>query len=164
VEVGGHAVALPVADARHHVHLLGATGSGKSTLMTHLILDDIRNHRGVVVIDPKGDLVLDVLDRLPASITERPERRNRLVVIDPDQPGGATFNPLQVTPGTDADLVVDNVVAIFSRIFQRHWGAADRRRLAGGVPDVDAAHDRRPDQGPAAAERQAVPGQVHRRP
>jgi hypothetical protein len=118
-EVGGHAVALPVIDARQHLHVLGSTGSGKSTFMTHLILDDIRNHRGVVVIDPKGDLVLDVLDRLPLSITER---RNRLVVIDPDQPGGATFNPLQVTPGTDADLVVDNVVAIFSRIFQRHWG------------------------------------------
>ena len=65
-QVGGHAVALPVADARHHLHVLGATGSGKSTLLTHLILDDIANRRGVVVIDPKGDLAADVLDRLPA--------------------------------------------------------------------------------------------------
>jgi hypothetical protein len=85
-EVGGHAVALPVADARHHVHLLGATGSGKSTQLCHLVLDDIRARRGVVVIDPKGDLVVDVLDRLPA---ELPDLARRLVLIDPDQPGGA---------------------------------------------------------------------------
>jgi hypothetical protein len=112
-EVGGHGVALPVVDARQHIHLLGSTGSGKSTLMTHMILDDIHAHRGVVVIDPKGDLATDVLDRLPASIAKR------LVLIDPDQPGGATLNPLA---GRDPDLIVDNVVSIFSKIFQRHWG------------------------------------------
>ncbi|WP_328469109.1 type IV secretion system DNA-binding domain-containing protein [Actinoplanes sp. NBC_00393] len=112
-EVGGHTVALRTADARQHVHLLGATGSGKSTLMTHLVLDDVKARRGVVVIDPKGDLALDILDRLPADVADR------LVIIDPDQPGGATLNPLL---GADPDLVVDNIVSIFSRIFQRHWG------------------------------------------
>jgi hypothetical protein len=115
-EVGGHAVALPVADARHHIHLLGATGSGKSTQMCHLILDDIRACRGVVVIDPKGDLVVDVLDRLPADL---PDLAGRLVLIDPDQPGGARLNPLA---GDDHDLVVDNIVSIFAKIFARHWG------------------------------------------
>jgi Helicase HerA, central domain len=112
-EVGGHAVALRVVDAREHVHLLGATGSGKSTLMTHMVIDDITAHRGVVVIDPKGDLALDILDRLPATVADR------LVLIDPDQEGGATLNPLS---GFDDDLVVDNIVSIFSKIFQRHWG------------------------------------------
>ncbi|GAA0911485.1 hypothetical protein GCM10009558_017740 [Virgisporangium aurantiacum] len=112
-EVGGHKVALPVVDARQHIHLLGSTGSGKSTEMCHLVLDDIKAHRGVVVIDPKGDLVLDILDRLPASVADR------VVLIDPDQPGGATLNPLQ---GLDDDLIVDNIVSIFSKIFQRHWG------------------------------------------
>jgi hypothetical protein len=77
-QVGGHPVALPVADARQHLHVLGSTGCGKSTFLTHLILDDIANRRGVVVIDPKGDLAGDVLDRLPVSVADR------LVVIDPD--------------------------------------------------------------------------------
>jgi hypothetical protein len=113
-QVGGHAVGLSVADARHHLHLLGATGSGKSTLMTHLILDDIANRRGVVVIDPKGDLATDVLDRLPATAVDR------LVLIDPDQPvGGGRLNPLA---GADDDLVVDNIVSTFGKIFARHWG------------------------------------------
>jgi len=112
-ELGGHAVGLPVADARHHLHVLGSTGCGKTTCLTHLILDDIRARRGVVVIDPKGDLAADLLDRLPLTVADR------LVLIDPDQPAGATLNPLA---GDDPDLVVDNVVSIFSTIFQRHWG------------------------------------------
>ena len=86
-QVGGHAVALPVADARHHLHVLGATGSGKSTFLTHLILDDIANRRGVVVIDPKGDLAADVLARLPLTVADR------LVVIDPDQPNPRPAEP-----------------------------------------------------------------------
>jgi hypothetical protein len=112
-EVGGHTVAVPVADARQHIHVLGATGSGKSTQLCHMIMDDITARRGVVVIDPKGDLALDVLDRIPAKLADR------VVLIDPDQRGGATLNPLA---GYDHDLVVDNIVAIFSKIFQRHWG------------------------------------------
>jgi Helicase HerA, central domain len=112
-ELGGQAVGLPVADGRQHLHVLGATGSGKSTAMTHLILSDVHAHRGVVVIDPRGDLATDLLERLP------PAAIDRLVLLDPDQPGGATLNPLA---GEDHDLIVDNVVSIFSKIFQRHWG------------------------------------------
>src|SRR6185312_15893183 len=44
---------------------------------------------------------------------------NRLVLIDPDQPAGTTLNPLA---GGDPDLVVDNVVSIFGKIFAKHWG------------------------------------------
>jgi energy-coupling factor transporter ATP-binding protein EcfA2 len=112
-QVGGHAVAVPVVDTRAHLHVLGSTGSGKTTFLCHLILADIHAGRGVVVIDPKGDLAADLLDRLPRSVADR------LVLIDPDQPGGATLNPLA---GDDHDLVVDNIVSIFSKIFQRHWG------------------------------------------
>ena len=57
------AVALAVGDARHHLHVMGATGSGKSTLLLQLALGDIAAGRGIVVIDPKGDLITDVLGR-----------------------------------------------------------------------------------------------------
>lgn len=112
-ELGGHAVALPVVDARQHVHILGSTGSGKSTLMLNMALDDIHAGRGTVVIDPKGDLVHDILARIPARMAKR------VTIIDPDQNPGATLNPLQ---GDDHDLTVDNIVSIFSRIFSKHWG------------------------------------------
>ncbi|MFY1577359.1 type IV secretory system conjugative DNA transfer family protein [Verrucosispora sp. WMMD703] len=112
-QIGGHAVGLPVVDARQHLHVLGSTGVGKSTLLVNMILDDVAARRGVVVIDPKGDLVTDVLDRLNPNVADR------VVLIDPDQTQGGYFNPLS---GDDHDLAVDNVVSIFSKIFQRHWG------------------------------------------
>jgi hypothetical protein len=112
-QVGGHAVALPVVDARQHLHVLGSTGSGKTTLLLNLVLAHIKAAHGVVVIDPKGDLVTDILDRLPF------EAADRVVLLDPAQEPPPAFNPLQ---GEDDDLVVDNIVSIFGKIFARHWG------------------------------------------
>jgi hypothetical protein len=113
-QLGGHSVGLHVADARQHLHLVGKTGVGKSTLLLNLILSDVHAGRGAVVIDPRGDLVTDVLDRLPAS------HATRIAIIDPDQPNPACFNPLD--DGADPHLAVDNLVGVFSKIFQRHWG------------------------------------------
>ncbi|MEV3854979.1 type IV secretion system DNA-binding domain-containing protein [Streptomyces sp. NPDC050095] len=114
-DAGAHrGVGLHVADARHHLHLMGATGSGKSTLIANLALDDIRNHRGVIVIDPKGDLVTDLLDRLPDTCADR------LVLIDPDD--HHTPPCLNVLDGTDIDVVTDNITGIFRRIFSAFWG------------------------------------------
>jgi hypothetical protein len=107
-------VGLAVPDARHHLHLMGATGSGKSTLIARLVLDDVRAGRGAVVIDPKGDLAADLLDRLPEQVA------GRLVVIDPDDPHARPC--LNVLEGTDIDVVVDNVTGIFRRIFTAFWG------------------------------------------
>ncbi|WP_428967094.1 type IV secretory system conjugative DNA transfer family protein [Micromonospora fluostatini] len=112
-QVGGHAVALSVADARYHTHVVGSTGSGKTTLLVNLAVDDITAGRGTVVIDPHGDLVLDILDRLPATVADR------VVLFDPDQPNPPTINPLS---GDDPDLVVDNLVSIFGTIFAKAWG------------------------------------------
>ncbi len=113
-QIGRHSVGLNVVDARQHVHLIGKTGVGKSTLLLNMILSDVHAGRGTVVIDPRGDLVLEVLDRLPVSYA------HRIALIDPDQPNPACFNPLD--DGGDPHLAVDNLVGVFSKIFQRHWG------------------------------------------
>ncbi len=137
-------VGLAVPDARHHLHLLGATGSGKSTLMAQLILADAHAGRGVVVIDPKGDLVTDLLDRLPANAADR------VVLFDADshaQPPclnplhPATTQPTVTTAevgsagrGDDqaAELgvgqqgpgvvAVDNLTSVFARVYSAFWG------------------------------------------
>ena len=58
-------LALGVPDSLQHLHVLGPTGVGKSTLLLNLIVQDIAAGRGVIVIDPKGDLVEEVLRRVP---------------------------------------------------------------------------------------------------
>ncbi|ACU72944.1 conserved hypothetical protein [Catenulispora acidiphila DSM 44928] len=110
-------VGLAVADSRQHVHILGATGSGKSTLMTHMILDDVAAGRGVVVIDPKGDLVNDILARLPESAV------GRTVVFDPDDASAPpSLNVLQLERPDEVDMIVDNLCGLFGRIFSSFWG------------------------------------------
>jgi hypothetical protein len=112
----GHSrpVGLHVADARHHLHILGATGSGKSELMARMILDDAESGRGVVVIDPKGDLISDLLMRLPEELGEK------VVLFDADSKSRPpVLNPLE---GDDKNRAVDNLVSIFSRIYASSWG------------------------------------------
>ena len=109
-------VALRVADARHHLHVIGATGSGKTTLLARHVLSDAAAERGVAVIEPKGDLVTDLLDRLPADVADR------LVIIDPDQPGARpSLNPLAVPPAARW-TAVDNLLGIFRRVWADYWG------------------------------------------
>jgi thiopeptide-type bacteriocin biosynthesis protein len=57
-------IALP--DTRHHLHVLGPTGTGKSTLLLRMILADAKAGRGLAVFDPKGDLIRDVLEAVIA--------------------------------------------------------------------------------------------------
>ena len=70
---------MSIDDARQHLHVIGPTGTGKSTLLANLICQDIAAGRGVVVIEPKGDLVDDVLASIPA------DRVEDVVVLDPDR-------------------------------------------------------------------------------
>ncbi|MEV5704826.1 DUF87 domain-containing protein [Actinoallomurus sp. NPDC052274] len=106
-------IALRVTDARQHLHVLGATGAGKSTLIAQMILTDAGAGRAVVVIDPRGDLINDLLDRLPEQAADR------VWLIDPD----TTPPPaLGVLAGKDANLASDNLVGIFARIFADSWG------------------------------------------
>jgi len=113
VDRDGEPVLLGVADARHHVHLLGPTGVGKSTLIARLVLEDFAAGRGAVVIDPAGDLVDDLLARIPEG------EEGRVDLFDPLDPAPPGLNVLD---GADQSLVVDQVVGIFARVFERYWG------------------------------------------
>jgi hypothetical protein len=107
-------VAISVEDARQHVHVMGETGTGKSTLLARLVLQDAEAGRSAVVIDPKGDLVEAILERLPQSAIER------TCLIDPDDPKRAVG--LNVLGGEDRDLTVEHVLGVFRRIYEPWWG------------------------------------------
>jgi hypothetical protein len=107
-------VAIGIADARHHIHVIGETGVGKSTLLANMVLADARARRGAVVIDPSGDLINDLLERLPAEVGPR------TVLFDPGDAGPPPS--LNVLGGPEAVLVVDHLVGIFRKIFIEFWG------------------------------------------
>lgn len=109
-------LALSVPDSLRHMHILGPTGVGKSTLIINLIVQDIKAGRGVVVLDPKGDLVSDVLDRVPA------HRLNDVCVLDvadQDRPVGLN---LLGGDDTDRELVTEHVVGLLHNLYHANWG------------------------------------------
>jgi hypothetical protein len=131
-------VAMTVVDSRTHVHVLGETGSGKSTLLAQLILGDADAGRGVLAVDPQGDMINDILDRLPTAALDR------LVIIDPDDP--APPPSLNILDGPDLDLVADHAVGIMSRLFSAWWGPRTDDILRAAVLTLrDPSNDRRPD-------------------
>jgi len=107
---------LAIEDARQHLHLIGPTGVGKSTVLGNLICQDIEAGRSVVVIEPKGDLVQDVLARIPDN------RIEDVVVLDPTE----TEFPVGVNPllsrGRVPELVADQVLAVFHGLWKSNWG------------------------------------------
>lgn len=107
-------VALSVADSLRHLHLIGPTGVGKSTLITRLVLQDISAGRGVVVIDPKGDLIDDILSRAD-------ERRlDDIVVLDSRDPAPVGLNGLANV--RDPELAADVELGVLHSLYADAWG------------------------------------------
>jgi hypothetical protein len=114
-------------DSLEHTHILGPTGSGKSTAMMHLILSDIKAGRSVLVIDPKADLVNSILERIPES------RADEVVVIDPSDPAPVGFNPFSFKNYKNPALIADAVLAVLKEIFAENWGIRSQDILSGAL-------------------------------
>jgi len=115
-----HGRALPVRlpnDLRlRHLHVIGASGSGKSTLLLDLISQDIEAGRGVALLDPHGDLVDEILGRIPR------ERLDDAILFDPaDAEHPLAWNILEAHSELERTLLASDLVGIFRR-FSTSWG------------------------------------------
>src|SRR5438045_6705505 len=99
---------LSPEDRRHHVYVVGKSGTGKTTLLRNLILQDIEAGRGVGVIDPHGDLAFELLDHIPSW------RTNHVVYFNPgdvEYPIG--LNLLKSKVSQSPHLVASGFVSTF---------------------------------------------------
>jgi hypothetical protein len=115
----GHEVPLSLSprDRRHHVYAIGKSGTGKTTVLRNMIIQDIEAGRGVGVIDPHGDLADDILDHIPR------HRAEEVVYFDPsdlEHPIG--MNLLGAVPKDKRHLVASGIVSIFRGIWPGFWG------------------------------------------
>jgi hypothetical protein len=112
-------VGISLPDCRHHLHLLGPTGTGKTSLLLRMILDDVEAGRGVAAFDPaKGDLIRDLLDILPADCGDR------LVIVDPDEttaPPAINLLDPKVHGGSPHDVAA-HITSVMSKVWSRWWG------------------------------------------
>ncbi len=104
-------------DRRRHIWAIGKTGTGKSTLIANMAIDDLKKDRGLAIIDPHGDLCDIILNYIPK------HRINDVIYFNPaDKDYPIIINPLEVTNKEEAELVVSGIVSIFNKIFGFSWG------------------------------------------
>jgi hypothetical protein len=118
-----HGVTTPIglteAERERHMYVIGGTGNGKTTMLFYSIIQDIRNGKGIAVLDPHGDLAETVLQYIPE------ERINDVIYLNPDDlthPIG--INLLEVTPGLtgddllrEKDLITESTISVLRKIF-----------------------------------------------
>ncbi len=115
-EDGQGIVNIEQSSLRRHTLIVGQTGSGKSTLMERMILQDIDAGRGVGLIDPHGDLYDRIINRIPKS------RSNDVVLFDlADIEYPIGFNILENTHEQFPSLVASSIVGVFKKIFGYSW-------------------------------------------
>lgn len=103
-------------DRRRHVYIIGQTGTGKSTLMTNMIIEDIQAGKGVAMIDPHGDLVEEVLGHVPAN------RLGDVIYFDPgdlDRPLGLNMLEYNFNRPEEKTFIVNEMQSIFNRLFSQ---------------------------------------------
>jgi type IV secretory pathway TraG/TraD family ATPase VirD4 len=100
-----------------HVYVIGKTGTGKSTLIETMALQDLERGKGFALIDPHGDLVARVAARIPAS------DRDKVIYLDatdPTQP--YCYNPLRHVSEDRIALAASGMMDVFKKMWPDAWG------------------------------------------
>ena len=102
------------ADRRRHSYIIGKSGVGKSVLLANMAIQDIQNGEGVCVLDPHGDLVADILERIP------PERAEDVIIFSPgDLERPLALNLLDYDPRypEQKSFVINEMIGIFDKLY-----------------------------------------------
>jgi hypothetical protein len=105
-------------DRRRHTYIIGKSGTGKTTLIANMAIDDIRKGRGVAVIDPHGDLCNTILDYIPSN------RINDCCYFNPADPEFVyPLNVLEASNESQKELIASGVISIFKKLYGNiSWG------------------------------------------
>ena len=118
VESQSRPIQISAQAGKKHTVFLGSTGCGKTTAMSHLILSDIQSkHHSVVVVDAKGQLTHELLERTPT------EHNEDIVVISPTSKRIVGINPFELTKyGIEPEVIADYLLELFKELYPEHFG------------------------------------------
>ncbi|MFH0890725.1 MAG: type IV secretory system conjugative DNA transfer family protein [Candidatus Liptonbacteria bacterium] len=101
-------------DRRRHVYTIGQTGTGKSTFLGHMIVEDIQKGRGVAIVDPHGELVHSIMGHIPKS------RLDDVIYFEPGDiwhPLGLNMLDYNLDRPEEKTFIVNEMQSIFNKLF-----------------------------------------------
>ncbi|MEM8484450.1 MAG: DUF87 domain-containing protein [Bacteroidota bacterium] len=99
------------------MYIIGKTGTGKSTFLKTMIMQDIAHGHGLALLDPHGDLSQAIRKALPFY------RADDFIDFDvPDTWQILGFNPLSSVPASGRALATSNLLAVFQKMWNAFWG------------------------------------------
>jgi hypothetical protein len=112
-------IGLSQEERRRHVYILGATGTGKSTLLLSMVKQDVENGKGLAVIDPHGDLIEKILPSISQS------RLKDVIYFNPDDVGYPIgINLLELSKGLseedslrEKEFITESVISLFHKLY-----------------------------------------------
>jgi hypothetical protein len=108
---------IKLQDRFSHLYVIGKTGTGKSSLLLNMAIDDIYKGYGLCLIEPHGQACAALLERIPE------HRKSDVVYFNPTDSGDRMgFNPLHGVPIEERHLVASEIVLAFKKIWGDSWG------------------------------------------
>lgn len=108
---------IKLPDRLRHMYILGKSGSGKSTVLENMAVDDFKKGRGLAFIDPHGDSSENLLNYIPSS------RINDTIYFNPDdREHPVKINILEISDPSQIELAVSGIMSIFHKIYGKFWG------------------------------------------
>jgi len=106
------------SDRLSHIYLIGKTGSGKTTLLENLIIQDIKNNRGLVFFDPHGDSS----EKLYKIFKNSNHFEQPLYFNIPENKAGLGYNPIRLISKKNRPLAVSGILEVFKKLWSDSWG------------------------------------------
>jgi type IV secretory pathway TraG/TraD family ATPase VirD4 len=104
-------------DRSGHIYCIGKTGTGKSTLLLNIAIQDIINGKGIGILDPHGDLIDTTLKHIPE------HRKKDIIYFNPQEKENLlSFNPLISFTEESRYQVASNIVSVFKKLWSESWG------------------------------------------
>lgn len=107
-------VYLSKEDRVRHCYVIGQTGTGKTTILKNMAIQDIAAGRGICFIDPHGSDLNDILANIP------PERLDDVIYFDPaytERPMGLNMLEYNTNYPEQKIFVINELLAIFNKLF-----------------------------------------------